>query len=177
MARTKRIRRQDAWTSIGREDDGALLVTFAFLLIILMGLAALAIDSTLLSQGRQQLWNTADAAALAGASQLPDDGLAAESVAMKFALDNEPGLAGAVGVTFRCLVSDADGNGQPDPLDVGSACDPGPDVGMSAPPWVCDDGRCAAPCVPADGDTCNTIVLETDKTVDFRIQAKVKNDD
>lgn len=144
-----------------------MLVLFAVLLVVVMGVAALAVDSTMLSQGRQQLWNTADAAALAGASQLPDDGLAAESLATKFALDNEPGLAGSVDVTFRCLVSDADANGQPDPLDVGAACDPGSDVGMSAPPWVCEDGRCAAPCVPADGDTCNTIVLATEKQVDY----------
>ncbi|MBT8216468.1 MAG: VWA domain-containing protein [Acidimicrobiia bacterium] len=165
--RHNQIRPEPIRSRAAREDEGAMLVLFAVLLVVVMGVAALAVDSTMLSQGRQQLWNTADAAALAGASQLPDDGLAAESLATKFALDNEPGLAGSVDVTFRCLVSDADANGQPDPLDVGAACDPGPDVGMSAPPWVCEDGRCAAPCVPADGDTCNTIVLATEKQVDY----------
>ena len=147
-------------------DDGAILVLSAVLLIVLFALAALAVDITLKSTDRQHLWNSSDAAALAGASQLPD-GLSAESEATTYALANDVDLAGNLITTFRCLVSDRDNNGSPDFGEVPGACDPGPDVPASGPPWVCANGICTAPCVPADGDVCNTIVLETEKTTDF----------
>ncbi|MBT8216415.1 MAG: hypothetical protein KJO17_06175, partial [Acidimicrobiia bacterium] len=158
------------------EDDGAILVLAAVLLIVLFGVAALAVDITLKSTDRQHLWNSADAAALAGASQLPD-GLSAESEATTYALANDADLAGEVTTTFRCLVADTDNNGIPDFGEVPGACDPGPDVPASGPPWVCSDGICTAPCVPADGDTCNTIVLETEKTTDFAFAPAIGIDD
>lgn len=151
---------------VERSDDGAILVLAAVLLIVLFALAALAVDITLKSTDRQQLWNSADAAALAGASQLPD-GLSAESEATTYALANDADLAGNITTTFRCLVADRDGNGIPDANEVPGACDPGADVPASGPPWVCANGICTAPCVPADGDVCNTIVLESEKTTDF----------
>ena len=132
-------------------DEGAILVLSAVLLILLFALAALAVDITLKSTDRQQLWNSSDAAALAGASQLPD-GLLAESEATTYALSNDADLAGSLTTTFRCLVSDRDNNGSPDANEVPGACDPGPDVPASGPPWVCANGICTAPCVPADGD-------------------------
>ncbi len=147
-------------------EDGAILVLAAVLLIVLFAVAALAVDITMKSTDRQHLWNSSDAAALAGASQLPD-GLAAESQATDFALANDGDLAGNMVTTFRCLVGDQDNNGIPDAGEVPSVCDPGADVPAVGPPWVCADGICVAPCVPADGDTCNTIVLETEKTTDF----------
>lgn len=147
-------------------DDGAILVLAAVLLIVLFGIAALAVDITLKSTDRQQLWNSSDAAALAGASQLPN-GLLAESVALDFALDNDGDLGGNVTTTFRCLVGDRNRDGVPDSGEVPAVCDPGADVPATGPPWVCADGICTAPCVPADGDTCNTIVLGTEKTTDF----------
>ncbi|MEE9534304.1 MAG: VWA domain-containing protein [Acidimicrobiia bacterium] len=149
------------------EDDGAILVLSAFLLIILFTLAALAIDITMKSNDRQYLWNSADAAALAGASQLPDDGLSAEALAMQFAIANDADLAGNLTTGFRCLVGDRDDDGQPDAADIPAACDPGADIAITAPPFVCADGICTAPCVPADGDRCNTIVLNANATTPY----------
>jgi hypothetical protein len=65
------------------------------------------------------------------------------------------------------VVADADGDGQPDPLDVPAKCNPGAEWAMTAPPWICADGACSAVCEPAEGDTCNTIVMEAKKTVDY----------
>ncbi len=104
------------------EDDGAILVLSAFLLIILFTLAALAIDITMKSNDRQYLWNSADAAALAGASQLPDDGLSARALANDFAIANDPDLAGNLSTSFRCLVGDRNGDGQPDAILVFHRC-------------------------------------------------------
>ena len=86
------------------DDDGGILVLSAFLLVVLFALAAFAVDITAQSQDRQQLWNSSDAAALAGAALLPD-GLAAESQATDTALANDSDLAGNVVTTFRCLVA------------------------------------------------------------------------
>ena len=145
------------------EDDGVILVISAIVLVLFMAIAALVIDLTLKSQGRQSLWNSADAAVLAGASQLPDDPDGAAKLANDFALRNDADLDGELVVTYRCLVAEKAGG--PDPSNIPGVCDPGPDIG--ADDWVCADGKCAAVCVPADGDTCNTIVMEVQKTIDY----------
>ena len=147
-------------------DEGVVIVLAALLLVIIFVLAALAVDITMQSTDRQHLWNSADAAALAGASQLPNGG-AASSEALDFALANDPDLSGNVTPTFRCLVGDRNNDGQPDAGEVPTTCDPGPDVPATGPPWVCADGVCVAPCDPAVGDTCNTIVLQTETTTDY----------
>jgi hypothetical protein len=146
------------------EDDGAILVISAFVLLLFMAVAAFVVDLTLKSQGRQALWNTADAAVLAGASQLPDDPDAADKLASDYALRNDDSLAESMVVTYRCLVADA-GGGAPDPTNIPGVCDPGADVGPGD--WICENGKCVAVCVPAQGDTCNTIVMEVQKSIDY----------
>lgn len=143
------------------DDDGVILVLSALILVLFIAIAAFVIDITLQSQSRQALWNSADASVLAGASQLPDDPDAAADLASKFALKNDPSLDGELVTTYRCLVADA-GGGVPDATNIGTVCDPGPDAD-----WVCEDGKCASVCVPADGDTCNTVVLEVRKSIDY----------
>ena len=73
-------------------------------------------------------------------------------------------------MSFRCLVGDRDNNGIFDAGDVPSVCNPGANV---AGLWVCSAGVCAAPCVPAEGDVCNTIVLSSAVTVPFRFGGAV----
>lgn len=152
------------------DERGAILPLAAFMIILIFAVVALAVDITLKANDRQFLWNTTDAAALAGSSQLPD-ALAARDLAMQFALDNDPSLAGDIDITFRCFVADSDGDGQPDAADVPLVCDPTTSLGpgsVSAPPFVCADFSCASPCDPDVGDTCNTLVVETEKTTDFK---------
>jgi hypothetical protein len=128
------------------------------------------VDIALKSNDRQYLWKTSDAAALAGSSQLPD-ATAARDLAMQFALANDPTLAGDIDITFRCLVGDQDGDGQPDAADVPTVCDPTASLGagsISAPPFVCTDFSCVSPCDPDVGDECNTLVVETQKTTEYQ---------
>ncbi len=151
------------------DERGAILPLAAFMIILIFAVVALAVDITLKANDRQFLWNTTDAAALAGSSQLPD-GIAARDLAMQFALDNDPSLAGDIDITFRCILGDADGDGQPDVADVPAVCDPRASLGpssISAPPFVCEDGTCVSPCDP-DFDKCNTLVIEGQKTTDFK---------
>ena len=151
-------------------EDGAILVLAALFMVLMFAAAALAIDISALSQNRADLWTSTDAAALAGASLLPDDPAAAEAEALKFALANDPSLAGKVDVTFRCVVGDRNDDGLPDPSDIPLTCNPGPPSPPAAPTltgFVCDAGVCAAPCNPDLGHKCNSIVLETEKTTDY----------
>ena len=69
------------------------------------GFTALVIDLGVLRNANQNLWNALDAGALAGASELPADGVAAEALAMQYAENNFPGgLPAGVTMSFRCLV-------------------------------------------------------------------------
>ena len=40
--------------------------------------------------------------------------------------------------------------------------------GRATAPWTCNSTICQSPCVPAEGDTCNTVVMEGDVTVPYR---------
>jgi hypothetical protein len=140
-------------------ERGQIVVLFTFFLVAILALAAVAIDLGVLRNANQNLWNSLDAGSLAGVSQLPGDGAAAEQMAMQFADRDYPGgiPAGAVETTFRCVIGDRNNDGLPDLEDIPLTCDPGP---VSASAWRCANGICAAPCDPAEGDQCNTLVLE-----------------
>lgn len=148
-----------------------MVILFALSLVVIMGMAALAVDVGVLRRANQELFNALDAGALAGASQLPADGATAETLALEYAQKNYGGLPTAdIHVSFRCLVGDRDGNGLYDSSDVPSVCNPGSNA---AGQWVCGRGVCAAPCVPSEGDACNTIVVISAATVPFRFGSAV----
>jgi hypothetical protein len=49
-------------------------------------------------------------------------------------------------------------------------CNPGNNVSGQ---WICEDGVCVEPCVPAEGDQCNTIVVGSAASVPFRFGSAV----
>ncbi len=153
----------------GKRDgqQGQILVLFTLVLVVLMGLAALVIDVGVLRRTNQELWNSLDAGALAGVTELPADGVVAESVARRFASENFKGLdPGDLNVSFRCVVGDRNNDGIPDAGDVPAVCDPGP---SGAGTWRCGNGVCAAVCDPAAvGAKCNTIVLSSTVALDYK---------
>jgi len=61
-----------------RGESGQALILAAAAMVVVLGMAAMAIDVGMFLQERRDLQNAADAAALAGASGLPDDSLARE---------------------------------------------------------------------------------------------------
>ena len=63
-----------------RGERGAVLVFAALVLTALLGFAALVVDIANATQVRRQSQNTADAAALAGAAELPNGPAAAAAV-------------------------------------------------------------------------------------------------
>jgi hypothetical protein len=146
-----------------RGERGQIIVLFALVIVMLMGMVALAVDVGVLRNASQNLWNALDAGALAGASQLPADGTNAEALANQFLQENYPaGLPpGNVSVSFRCLIGS--NGGSPRLSDVPGVCDPGPGVS-----WTCNSSICVAFCEPSAGDTCNTIVLAGEAEVPYR---------
>ena len=69
-------------------QSGQVLVMFAVLAAVLIGLVALVTDVGLILHERRQLQNTADAAALAGAIELPASTVLADSKAREWAEKN-----------------------------------------------------------------------------------------
>ncbi len=146
------------------DERGQALVLFVIMLILLLGTAALVIDGGVFRRSAQEQRNALDAGALAGAGNLPGNPTKAASDALKFALANHPGLtAGSVNVSFRCLVGDRNGDGRPDAADLPATCNPGP-----SPSFTCANGICVAPCNPAAGHVCNTVVVSGTVSTDYR---------
>ena len=146
-----------------QREEGQILVLFVLAIVAIMGFTALVIDVGVLRNANQNLWNALDAGALAGASQLPADASNASTIALQYAEANFPGgLPPGVDVSFRCVVGST-GTG-PRVTDIPAVCDPGPNAS-----WTCNATICTSICVPDEGDTCNTIVLEGTATVPYKI--------
>ena len=138
-----------------------MLVMGALLLVVLLGMVAMVIDVGRFLHERQDVQNTVDASALAGVQELPEDAALAEDVALEYALANDPELTPAdVDISFRCVVGDRNGDGQPDMSDVPTNCDPG-----GSAVFTCVGAVCASSCSVTD--KCNALVVESDKDVPF----------
>jgi Flp pilus assembly protein TadG len=78
-----------------RSERGQALVLTAVAMVMVCGMAALVLDVGNWFRDKRRLQGTADAAALAGAQQLPDDASAAKSQALSYANQNGGDVAGA----------------------------------------------------------------------------------
>lgn len=154
------------WTGIRKDPEtttderGASIILFALLIPVLFGALALALDFGKLAYERQDLSNALDAAALAGASSLPNDPTAAQNAAVAYAKSNDP-QANPI-ITFRCLVASTGAAKTVAAGQVPNVCDPG-----STTAATCNETLCSIPCVPAATKTCNTIIVTAAKDVPF----------
>jgi Flp pilus assembly protein TadG len=82
-----------------RDDSGQAFVFIAVILTALVGMAALVVDVGSWYQAQRKLQTAADAAALAGAQELPLNPSIATTVAQQYAQLNDSGIA-APAVTF-----------------------------------------------------------------------------
>jgi hypothetical protein len=82
-----------------KDEKGSVMVLFALLLVFMIGLVGIVADAGLVYHQRAVLQNAADAAALAGAAQLPDMANASDS-ATQFGLLNGVHSNDAFQVTF-----------------------------------------------------------------------------
>ena len=142
---------------IRRQEHGQIIVFAALIIVIVVGMGALAVDVGFFVHERENVQYAVDAGALAGAALLPDDGTGAATVAQNFTLANDNGLsASEVSASFRCLVGNVS-------TDVPAACNPGADASWT----TTSTGLQVSPCVPASGDKCNVIVVSASNSVRF----------
>lgn len=80
-------------------EHGAVAVIVAICMVMLIGFAALVLDIGALYERRRQTQTAVDGAALAGAQDLPDQGLASNS-ARKYLIDNGVTNVAGAGITF-----------------------------------------------------------------------------
>jgi hypothetical protein len=82
-----------------QSDRGSVLISTALLLVVMLGFAALAIDVGFFAHSRREAQNDADAMALAGVSQLPDEDAAAD-IAMDWGDKNNVEVSEVVSISF-----------------------------------------------------------------------------
>lgn len=157
-------------------QQGATAVFMALWMIVILGFVALGVDISTHTNTRQRLWDTLDAAALAGASHLPD-GVTAYQAALDYADANMPGLV--PDIKFWCVVG-VDGSG-PNASHIPGMCDPGPspyNVG-TYPGLQCNARLCMIPCNPLspENDTCNSMSVKAQRDVGYSFAPVIGTDE
>ncbi len=148
-------------SDVRTQQRGQVLVMAILALVVVCGFVSLTIDIGIFLHGRRSVQNAVDAAALAGAQDLPNS-TSAESIARAYANQNDLELSGSnVDVSFRCIVGDRDGDSTPDSSDVPAVCDPG------GATFTCSGAICWSYCIPGGTNKCNTIVVGANKDVPF----------
>jgi putative Flp pilus-assembly TadE/G-like protein len=90
-----------------KSERGQAFVLVAVAMVMLLGMAALALDVGNWFRDKRRLQGTVDAAALAGAQQLPNDSAGAQSMALNYANKNGGDVAGAdIVVTSHYMPND-----------------------------------------------------------------------
>lgn len=156
-------------------EEGVVAVLTALLMVVLLTAVAFTIDLGRLRHEKQTLQNAVDLSSLAGAGYLPAQGAAqataAINMARTIAIANAPELAAApasLQISFKCVVSDPEGDGGQNSSDLGFACGPA-SVGAwsGAGTWTLKPGRASHVCDPNAGDKCNTIVVRASNIVPY----------
>ncbi|MGZ8696489.1 MAG: pilus assembly protein TadG-related protein [Gaiellaceae bacterium] len=92
---------------VRKDERGQAIVLMTLSLVVILGMAALVLDVGNWFHTKRRLQGTADAAALAGAQQLPDDSSGAQTMALSYANKNGGDVAGAnITVTSTVLPND-----------------------------------------------------------------------
>lgn len=164
-------------------ERGVSAVVLALSMTVMMGAAAIGFDIAKLYYEKQMVRNAVDAAAQAGAAQLPTNGATAAAAlrstvqtlaTMNYAAGNttlgtEALQAAAVTVTFQCIVANKTGvagtiaaGAQPDATQIPWTCNPGT---YDATQVKCSTSSCAIPC--DDSDVCNAVTVSANKQVNF----------
>ena len=91
-----------------RAESGQALVLASAAMVVILGMAAMTIDVGMLLQERRDLQNAADAAALAGAQDLPASPANAVAAATSWAQQNGIGSGELEGVTVSTTYADDD---------------------------------------------------------------------
>lgn len=167
-----------------RDERGVIAILVAVLSLVILMFAAYAVDIGLQVNRKQNLSDTLDAAAQAGAFRLPGSAIAAKADALSFATAHNATETGSLAPTvdFWCVVASKLNGGSygVDATQIPATCNPGPSpytVGANyrttGRPVACSEKLCAVPCVEPVANTgsppiaCNTIRVYQGRTVPF----------
>ena len=144
MSIAARSPRSDAREYVAGEN-GTVAVITALLLVVILGATAFVFDLSRTRHQRQQLQDAVDLASVAAAGLLPakgaSQGNAALAMARMIAIANAPQLASSgLNISFKCIVSDPEGNGGQDSPDLKYACGPAAS-GAWTTNWISKRGR------------------------------------
>lgn len=175
LARVRRVTRGG--------ERGVSAVVLALSMTVMMGAAAVGFDIAKLYYEKQMVRNAVDAAAQAGAAQLPTAGSSAAAAlratvqglavqnfkAGNDKLGTEALQSAQVTVTFQCIVANKTGvagtiaaGAKPDTTQIPATCNPGT---YDSTKVKCSTASCAIPC--DDSDTCNAVTVAANKQVNF----------
>jgi Flp pilus assembly protein TadG len=156
----------------GEREQGTIAIMVGMLAVVICGMAALAVDLTTQVKEHQQMYDTIDAAAHAGAYRLPGAGATAVQDAKDIAFANDPAMTGALTPTptLYCVVASA--SGSVDNTQIPATCNPLSARGGSSPNYTwagsrCNTKICSIPCTTAASDVCNTVNVKGSKPVPF----------
>lgn len=156
-------------------QHGQIVILFALMLVLLMGLAAIVVDVGVLRRSGAELAAAVDSGALAGGAQLPANSSNVTVItndAVKYLNLNYSGLgATSSWVSYVCLVEYDSASNGPTLSQIPSFCQPGSPANgsTSSAYWRCNTSVCTTPCVPtASGNSCNVIVVGGAVTSDYK---------
>lgn len=176
----------------GRREEGVTIVLVALLLTALFTMAALGVDISSQVNQRQELRDTIDVAAHAGAYELPGTGQGAydatqAAIANSMAANDPTFDLSKLETDYFCVVASErvglSDNYQPADRTIPSVCDPRSkkvSQGIGDRRYhgmVCNQQMCAIPCDLTAGDKCNTVKVRGDKVVDYQFAPVIGDDD
>jgi Flp pilus assembly protein TadG len=152
----------------GEREQGTIAILVGMLAVVICGMAALAVDLTTQVKEHQQMYDTIDAAAHAGAYRLPGSASLAKTDPVDSALANDPQTPTPT-VNLFCVV--ASSSGAVDNTQIPATCNPLSVRGGSSPNYTwagsrCNTKICSIPCNGAS-DVCNTVKVSGSKPVPF----------
>jgi len=107
--------RRDSWgrrlETVATDDQGFSAIWVAMVALFLVAAAALAVDTSGAFNIAQTDQNTADLSCLAGVKEIPDDPNAGIDLAVSYAVDNWPEMAGNSTSISGTIATYSDGNG------------------------------------------------------------------
>lgn len=159
-----------------RDERGAYAVLFSMMLVLVMALAALAVDIASQVASKQTLRDTLDAAAHAGAYSLPGSQMNAENIVRDMALANDPGTS--VTTDLWCVIASTGAARTPEYTQIPNTCKP--HGSRPYPGTVCDEYVCFIPCRPSLSDPtiqCNTVRVADEKTVPYAFAPAIGYDE
>ncbi|WP_110240802.1 TadE/TadG family type IV pilus assembly protein [Nocardioides gilvus] len=163
-----------------RDERGAYAILFSMMLILVMALAAIAVDIASNVSAKQQLKDTMDAAAHTGAYALSEGGAAkARSEILRVARANDPTANPTIDTW--CVVASTGAAETVVATQIPSTCNPGKGAPYSAsnyPGLVCDEFLCFIPCNTSLAKAkCNTVRVADNKVVPYAFAPAIGYDE